>query len=107
LIFKRFQCRLKNAPINTLSWFENLRYQSLHGSDILEENKRLGIATPIGIAGRIYFIMPDGKILTEEEYKALTPDSSPKGREESESGASPRGRGEGEERALTQRDRRK
>ncbi len=38
---------------------------------ILEENKRLGIATPIGIAGRIYFIMPDGKILTEEEYKKL------------------------------------
>jgi len=38
---------------------------------ILEENKRLGIATPIGIAGRIYFIMPDGKILTEEEYKNL------------------------------------
>ncbi len=40
---------------------------------ILEENKRLGIATPIGIAGRIYFIMPDGRILTEEEYKTLTP----------------------------------
>jgi len=47
---------------------------------ILEENKRLGIATPIGIAGRIYFIMPDGKILTEEEYKALTPSPSPNGR---------------------------
>jgi len=38
---------------------------------ILEENKMLGIATPIGIAGKIYFIMPDGKILTEEEYKNL------------------------------------
>jgi len=24
---------------------------------------------PIGIAGRIYFIMPDGKILIEEKYK--------------------------------------
>ncbi len=36
---------------------------------ILEENKKLGIATPIGIAGKIYFIMPDGNILTEEEYK--------------------------------------
>ena len=38
---------------------------------ILEENRKLGIATPIGIAGRIYFIMPDGRILTEEEYKAF------------------------------------
>ena len=38
--------------------------------EILEENKRLGIATPIGIGDRIYFIMPDGKILTEEEYLA-------------------------------------
>ena len=36
--------------------------------EILEENKKLGIATPVGIAGKIYFIMPDGKILTEEEY---------------------------------------
>lgn len=36
--------------------------------EILEENKKLGIATSVGIAGKIYFIMPDGKILTEEEY---------------------------------------
>ena len=60
---------------------------------ILEENKRLGIATPIGIAGRIYFIMPDGKILTEEEYKALTPAPSPRGRGEVKVNLSQRERG--------------
>ena len=36
--------------------------------EILEENKKLGIATSVGIAGKICFIMPDGKILTEEEH---------------------------------------
>ena len=48
--------------------------------EILEENKKLGIATPVGIAGKIYFIMPDGKILTEEEYlkNKETPEESQK-----------------------------
>lgn len=32
--------------------------------------KRLGIPTPIGIEGRIYFIMPDGRILREEELES-------------------------------------
>ncbi len=50
---------------------ESQRIASTIFPKILEENKRLGIATPIGIAGRIYFIMPDGKILTEEEYKKI------------------------------------
>jgi len=47
---------------------ESQRIASTIFPKILEENKRLGIATPIGIAGKIYFIMPNGKILTEEEY---------------------------------------
>ncbi len=50
---------------------ESQRIASTIFPEILEENRRLGIATPIGIAERIYFIMPDGKILTEEEYKEL------------------------------------
>ena len=37
--------------------------------ELLNENKKLGIPTPIGIDNKIYFIMPDGKILTEEEFK--------------------------------------
>ena len=49
---------------------ESQRIASTIFPEILEENKRLGIATPIGIGNRIYFIMPDGKILTEEEYLA-------------------------------------
>jgi hypothetical protein len=49
---------------------ESQRIASTIFPEILEENKRLGIATPIGIGDRIYFIMPDGKILTEEEYLA-------------------------------------
>ncbi len=62
--------RKQKLDIDTLIE-ESQRKASTIFPEILEENKRLGIATPIGIAGRIYFIMPDGKILTEEEYKNL------------------------------------
>ena len=37
--------------------------------EILQENKKLGIPTPIGIGGKIYFIMPDGNILREEDIQ--------------------------------------
>jgi hypothetical protein len=30
---------------------------------VLEENKRLGIPTPFALEGRIYYLMPDGKIV--------------------------------------------
>lgn len=48
---------------------ESQRIASTIFPEILEENKKLRIPTPIGIGGRIYFIMPDGKILTEEEFR--------------------------------------
>ena len=79
---------MRKLDIDTLIE-ESQRIASTIFPKILEENKRLGIATPIGIAGRIYFIMPDGKILTEEEYKALTPAPSPRGRGEVKAGPSP------------------
>ncbi|MFA5100089.1 MAG: hypothetical protein WC547_04300 [Candidatus Omnitrophota bacterium] len=30
---------------------------------VVDENKRLGIATPFSLRGKIYFLMPDGKIV--------------------------------------------
>ncbi|GEM_PF-2823632 len=63
--------RKQRLDIDTLIE-ESQRIASTIFPEILEENKKLGIATPIGIAGRIYFIMPDGKILTEEEYEAIS-----------------------------------
>lgn len=30
---------------------------------VLEENKRLGIPTPFSLSGRIYYLMPDGRIV--------------------------------------------
>lgn len=48
---------------------ESQRIASTIFPEILEENKRLGIPTPIGIGGKIYFIMPDGRILREEELE--------------------------------------
>ena len=48
---------------------ESQRIASTIFPEILEENKRLGIPTPIGIVGRIYFIMPDGRILREDEME--------------------------------------
>ena len=63
--------RKQRLDIDTLIE-ESQRIASTIFPEILEENKKLGIATPIGIAGRIYFIMPDGKILKEEEYEAIS-----------------------------------
>lgn len=30
---------------------------------VLQENKRLGIPTPFSLQGRIYYLMPDGRIV--------------------------------------------
>lgn len=90
---------MRKLDIDTLIE-ESQRIASTIFPKILEENKRLGIATPIGIAGRIYFIMPDGKILTEEEYKALTPAPSPRGRGEVKAGPSPNRKGGNEKGGL-------
>ena len=48
---------------------ESQRIASTIFPEVLEENKKLGIPTPIGIGGRIYFIMPDERIVREEELE--------------------------------------
>ena len=35
---------------------------------IVEENKKVGIATPFSLQGRIYHLMPDGRILLKKNY---------------------------------------
>jgi len=48
---------------------ESQRIASTIFPEILQENKKLGIPTPIGIGGKIYFIMPDGNILRVEDIE--------------------------------------
>ncbi len=36
---------------------------------VLEENKRLGIPTPFFLQGRIYFLMPDGRIILKHNSR--------------------------------------
>lgn len=36
---------------------------------VLEENKRLGIPTPFSLQGRIYFLMPDGRIILKHNNR--------------------------------------
>lgn len=36
---------------------------------VLEENKRLGIPSPFSLDGRIYYLMPDGRIVLKSRQK--------------------------------------
>ena len=36
---------------------------------VLEENKRLGIPTPFSLNGRIYYLLPDGRIILKRTRK--------------------------------------
>ncbi len=40
-------------------------YQASDG--VLEENKRLGIPSPFSLQGRIYYLMPDGRIVLKKK----------------------------------------
>lgn len=39
-------------------------YRASH--KVLEENKRLGIPTPFSLQDRIYYLMPDGRIILKK-----------------------------------------
>ena len=36
---------------------------------LIKENQKLGIPTPFALMNRIYFIMPDGKIVLKSDLK--------------------------------------
>lgn len=36
---------------------------------IVEENKKLGIPTPFSLYGRVYYLMPDGRIILKRTTK--------------------------------------
>lgn len=36
---------------------------------VLEENKRLRIATPFSLLGRIYYLMPNGRIISKRNNR--------------------------------------
>ena len=38
---------------------------------LIKENQKLGIPTPFSLMNRIYFIMPDGKIILKSEMKKI------------------------------------
>jgi hypothetical protein len=42
---------------------ELMNKSSLASRKVLEENKRLKIPSPFSVGGRIYYLMPDGKIV--------------------------------------------
>jgi hypothetical protein len=38
---------------------------------VLEENKKLGIPSPFSLRGKIYYLMPDGRIILKKQEKKL------------------------------------
>jgi len=62
--------RRKNKPL-PLRIYKNLTELMskayLASDKVLEENKRLGIPTPFSLQGRIYYLMPDGRIVLKRK----------------------------------------
>lgn len=53
-----------NVPLNVYKKVAELMNKAYKASrKVLEENKRLGIPTPFSLSGRIYYLMPNGKII--------------------------------------------
>ena len=59
-----------NVPLTVyknITQLMNKAYKASH--KVLEENKRLGIPTPFSLRGRIYYLMPDGRIVLKRNGK--------------------------------------
>lgn len=59
--------RNKNLPLSIYKNLTEIMSKAYKASNkVLEENKRLGIATPFSFQGRIYYLMPDGRIVLKK-----------------------------------------
>jgi len=60
----------KNIPLHIYKNVADLMAKaSLASRKVLDENKKLGIATPFSLEGRIYHLMPDGRIVLRSGRK--------------------------------------
>lgn len=54
----------KKLPLYIYGDITEIMTKAYRASDkVLDENERLGIPTPFSLRGRIYYLMPDGKIV--------------------------------------------
>lgn len=55
-----------NIPLVVYKNITSIMSKANQASDmVLEENRRLRIATPFSLQGRIYHLMPDGRIVSK------------------------------------------
>lgn len=60
----RKEKKSKNLPLYLYKHFVEIMSKAYDASNkVLEENKRLGIPSPFSLDGRIYYLMPDGRIV--------------------------------------------
>ncbi len=66
--------KIKNSktslPIHIHKDFTEVMSKACKASyEVLEENKKLGIPSPFSLRGKIYYFMPDGRIVLKEQKK--------------------------------------
>lgn len=58
----------KNLPLLIYKHFVEVLSRAYDASHkVLEENRRLGIPSPFSLQGRIYYLMPDGRIVLKSK----------------------------------------
>lgn len=56
----------KKIPLNTYKTLTEVMSKAYKASHyVLAENKKLGIPSPFSLNGRIYYLMPDGRIVSK------------------------------------------
>lgn len=60
----------KKLPLYIYKDVSEIMTKAYRASDkVLDENERLGIPTPFSLRGRIYYLMPDGRIILHKGGK--------------------------------------
>lgn len=59
--------RNSELPLNIYKNFTQVMSKAYQASyKVLEENKKLGIPSPFSLGDRIYYLMPDGRIILKK-----------------------------------------